>query len=308
MLPLTLWSTVSRAEPAWIDPAFGATRWSHACGGAPVEATAWFDGQVLGPGDAYARRTAELAEARRRPLREETIAALKAASAASLARALPALTELEGRGLLKDCHAHWIVDAVTCTLPKGDPAVLAQVPGVTDVFRRPPVCAKGAPEAGPREVTETVPVAEPFTPGPATWNLGRLRIPDVWRLGYTGKGVLVAVQDTGFRLDVPPITATLWRNPGEVPGNGIDDEQDGYVDDVHGFAFERGDAAINTPHPRPERPIHGDAVAGVIAGRTPSTATRRWAARPTRAGRRSPRRAPRRTPWSGRSITTSTST
>ena len=52
--------------------------------------------------------------------------------------------------------------------------------------------------------------------------------------------MLVAVIDSGIdtaHVDLKPI---LWRNPGEIPGNGIDDDHNGYVDDVHGWNFLGG--------------------------------------------------------------------
>jgi hypothetical protein len=48
-------------------------------------------------------------------------------------------------------------------------------------------------------------------------------------------GPIVAILDTAIDLTRPEIAAALWRNPGEIAGNGIDDEGDGYVDDVHGW-------------------------------------------------------------------------
>ena len=58
--------------------------------------------------------------------------------------------------------------------------------------------------------------------------------------GRTPSPVVVAVIDSGIdtaHVDLKPI---LWRNPGEIPGNGIDDDHNGYVDDVHGWNFIGG--------------------------------------------------------------------
>ena len=53
----------------------------------------------------------------------------------------------------------------------------------------------------------------------------------------TGEGALIVETDTGLDLDHPDIAANVWTNPGEIAGNGIDDDHNGYVDDVHGYDF-----------------------------------------------------------------------
>jgi len=51
----------------------------------------------------------------------------------------------------------------------------------------------------------------------------------------TPQDVLVMVIDTGVDYTHPDVAANMWVNPGEVPGNGLDDDQNGIVDDVHGI-------------------------------------------------------------------------
>ena len=50
------------------------------------------------------------------------------------------------------------------------------------------------------------------------------------------KSVIVAVIDTGIDYNHPDIAANMWHNPGEIPNNGIDDDGNGYIDDVYGIA------------------------------------------------------------------------
>lgn len=54
------------------------------------------------------------------------------------------------------------------------------------------------------------------------------------------KTVIVAVIDSGVDTTHEDLKDILWTNPGEIPGNGIDDDHDGYVDDVHGWNFIGG--------------------------------------------------------------------
>ena len=54
------------------------------------------------------------------------------------------------------------------------------------------------------------------------------------------KTVLVAVIDSGVDTLQEDLVHILWTNPGEIPGNGIDDDHNGYVDDIHGWNFIGG--------------------------------------------------------------------
>jgi subtilisin family serine protease len=74
-------------------------------------------------------------------------------------------------------------------------------------------------------------------PEPNQWGLFATRIPYLWRNGDSGAGTLIAIVDTGAELTHPDLAANLWTNPGEIPGDGLDNDQNGFIDDVNGWNF-----------------------------------------------------------------------
>jgi subtilisin family serine protease len=87
-----------------------------------------------------------------------------------------------------------------------------------------------------------------------------LDLPGAWDLSQ-GAGVTVAVIDSGTRLDHFDLARNIWTNFGEVPGNGVDDDDNGYVDDVHGIDLTNRDRRQNLN----DGNGHGTHVAGIIA-------------------------------------------
>ena len=85
-------------------------------------------------------------------------------------------------------------------------------------------------------------------------------IASAWRQ-TTGGGVTVAILDSGIDLGHPDLAPNLWTNPGEIPGNGVDDDGNGYVDDVHGIDFVDNDGAPQDANG------HGTHVAGIVGAR-----------------------------------------
>ena len=85
--------------------------------------------------------------------------------------------------------------------------------------------------------------------------------PDVWNdLGITGEGVVVGVIDSGCCITHPDLANQVWNNADEIPGNGVDDDSNGFIDDTYGWDFGQND---NTPN---DSQNHGTPVSGHVCG------------------------------------------
>ena len=80
-----------------------------------------------------------------------------------------------------------------------------------------------------------------------------------------GNPIVVAIVDDGMRGTHERIQPFLWRNPGEVPFNGVDDDENGFVDDVAGWDVSDDDPNTTPPPTRLEEFYHGTHLAGVVA-------------------------------------------
>jgi len=88
-----------------------------------------------------------------------------------------------------------------------------------------------------------------------------IHAPAAWDITTGSNNMIIAVLDGGVAWEHPDLLANIWTNPGETPGNGIDDDGNGFIDDVHGWDFVDND---NDPTSF-DLIAHGTHVAGTIA-------------------------------------------
>jgi len=84
--------------------------------------------------------------------------------------------------------------------------------------------------------------------------------PEAWDYSVGSNQVVVGVIDTGINYQHPDLAANMWRNTGEIAGNGVDDDHNGVVDDIYGFNAINGSGNPMDDH------AHGTHCAGTIGG------------------------------------------
>jgi subtilisin family serine protease len=110
------------------------------------------------------------------------------------------------------------------------------------------------------------------------WGLAAVHAPAAWDVtkglaivGVDTIRIPIAIIDTGCEMNHPDLVPSFWTNPGEIPGNGLDDDNNGFVDDIHGWDFvdapsfpSSGDYLVRDNDPTDEMG-HGTAMAGIAA-------------------------------------------
>ena len=165
------------------------------------------------------------------------IESLKRQAFSSQHNLLELLEELQHQGLVDGIESYWLVNCISCT---ADPSVIPFLDQRSDIMTVYRV-----------EETQWI-FEEESTPAPRgdereiTQNLLQVNAPEVWAQGYTGAGVLIALIDTGVRLDHADLEGRLWDGGSDYPNHGYD------------FYYHDNDPSDDRGH--------GTHVAGTICG------------------------------------------
>jgi subtilisin family serine protease len=109
-------------------------------------------------------------------------------------------------------------------------------------------------------VLDAAPPNDPYYGTQAPY-LNRLEMPAAWDFTTGRSDVVIAVLDTGVALGHPDLATGIWINPLEIPDNGIDDDDNGFIDDIHGWNFAGRNNVVADDYG------HGTHVAGIAAAR-----------------------------------------
>jgi hypothetical protein len=136
---------------------------------------------------------------------------------------------------------------------------------LTSVFSSAPVLATVNP---PKNITFKAALIPSDTYYDKQWYLKKIKVQEAWDKTRESPEVVVAVLDSGVDINNPDLKDNLWTNQKELEGNKIDDDHNGFIDDIHGWDFVN-----NVPDPSPKFKagfteagiIHGTVITGIIA-------------------------------------------
>ena len=97
------------------------------------------------------------------------------------------------------------------------------------------------------------------------WDLSKIQAKQAWlNFSKGSRNIVVAVIDTGIDVNHPDLKANIWTNTKEIPGNKIDDDKNGFVDDLHGWNFVGSKGKYKGNNRVFDTHGHGTHIAGII--------------------------------------------
>ena len=167
--------------------------------------------------------------------REAVIKELKNFSAETQSEVFSIIKSAESKSEASNIVCHWLSNSITCSTTK---EVIEQLAQRDDILligyncdRNVLLSEEGSKASAAKEITE---------------NVVQVNAPEVWELGYTGKGVLVAILDTGINYEHPDLADHLWDGGAEYPNHGYN-------------SYDNNTITIDTRG-------HGSHCAGIICG------------------------------------------
>jgi len=237
----------------------------------PCPVVIWFDEQFLANGRSYEERILEFSGWKRSDLRQLVTNELKTLSYNSWSQAESEINRLQQNKIISQVQRHWIINGFSCQLTSPDDLKeLKKIPGVKKIFARVD------------KVQDILSFAKPEFYKPFTsksfnqetykrpWYIKELQADRVWKeFGITGQGIINIIHDNNFMFS-KNLILNLYHNPGEIPDNEIDDDNNGYIDDYHGYNFDNKNAGLvfsnmSEDKSEPNLDLHGFQCTAIVS-------------------------------------------